>query len=97
MNQIQRINARGHANGWHADMLQAQAAREGRTMAEAFVDSVRRTYAFNVPGTATAVLRHANQYRPTMLAYKFADDSQVICAGTFVTVRRGALWDFSLC
>jgi hypothetical protein len=67
--ELARINARGHARGWHAEQLQANAARDGRSMADSFRESVQEASAFNVPAEAVGIERGS-------IVYRFADGSE---------------------
>jgi hypothetical protein len=61
--ELARINGRGHARGWHAGELERQAAREGRSMADFFGESIRDATAFNVPAEAIHIHRGRVFYR----------------------------------
>lgn len=67
--RLDEINSRGMAGGWHAQQLQARAAREGRTMADVFKESIRGSSAFSVPAKATAI---TSQW----ITYQFLDGSK---------------------
>jgi hypothetical protein len=67
--ELARINGRGHARGWHAQQLQTKAARDGRSMADAFLESIENASAFNVPAEAV-------QIRRGRVLYRFADGSE---------------------
>ena len=67
--ELGRINGRGHAHGWHAQQLQAEAGRQGRSMADVFRDSIQESSAFNVPAEAVCIHRGR-------VFYRFADGSE---------------------
>lgn len=69
MTQLESINARGLARGWHAEQLQAKAASMGVTMATAFLASLGNTSAFNVPAEAV-------KCTPQWITYRFIDGSE---------------------
>lgn len=66
MSKAALINSKGYANGWHAQMLQAEAARTGVTMAGLFHQKIGTAY--NVPATCTKV-------DSVWCYYRFADGS----------------------
>lgn len=67
--KLARINGRGHARGWHAQQLHARAIREGRGMADLFLDSLRDTCAFTVPAEAVRMRRR-------LVVHRFSDGSE---------------------
>lgn len=80
MTHQQEINSRGLASGWHAQELQAKAARTGQTMAELFRESIRDSSAFNVPAACTRVSL-------VYVYYRFTDGSEL----KFPNRRRGTV------
>lgn len=75
MNQKDRINARGHAGGWHARQLEAECKRTGETMAARFWRNAANTGAFNVPAECVKV-QGAGLGRRRVF-YRFADGSEL--------------------
>jgi hypothetical protein len=67
--EVQRINDRGFARGWHATMLQREATQTGRTMAALHSERVANVAAYNVPAEATAI-------RGGKVHYRFIDGSE---------------------
>lgn len=53
--EIQRINDRGWATGWHAERLAAEAKSQGKTMAALFSAKAAVSSAFNVPAKAVKI------------------------------------------
>lgn len=66
--RVAEINARGWANGWHAQQLQEQAKRQGVDMATQFVRNIAGASAFNVFAKAVRVTAE-------WVYYEFADGS----------------------
>lgn len=69
MKRIDQINSRGYANGWHAEQLQARAARQGETMADCFKRETLNSAGFNVPAQCVKVTKN-------WIHYQFADGSK---------------------
>lgn len=67
---IQRLNSRGFARGWHAEMLQRDATRLGATMAALFLQRIKNASAYNVPAEAISA-------RGAKVQYRFLDGSTV--------------------
>lgn len=67
-----KINSRGHANGWAAQQLAKQAAKQGETMAAVWLRSTSDSVAYNVPAKAIIATE-------TKAIYVFLDGSEVIC------------------
>jgi hypothetical protein len=73
--EIDRINARGFARGWHATMLKRESTQTGRTMAALHLERVANVSAFNVPAEATAI-------KGGKVHYRFIDGSE--CSHPYV-------------
>jgi hypothetical protein len=63
------INAKGLANGWHAQRLAAMAKQTGRTMADLHREQIAGASAFSVPAECTKVTA-------TKVFYRFSDGSE---------------------
>jgi ribonuclease I len=63
MTEVQRINGRGFARGWHATELQRKATAAGQSMAEYFAAEIALASAFNVPAEATVIKGGRVHYR----------------------------------
>lgn len=65
------INSKGHARGWHAQMLKKKAESQERTMAEIWLGDIFNSMAFNVPAELIELTsKHAK--------YRFLDGSECI-------------------
>jgi hypothetical protein len=60
---IEKLNARGFARGWHAQMLQGRAERRGVTMSALFCEEIRGKSAYNFLAEAVSLSRGKVTFR----------------------------------
>lgn len=73
MNEVDRINDNGFANGWHAQQLLKDSQAKGATMANLWNEKTKGKSAFNVYARCTKVTSN-------LVHYEFLDKSTVIIA-----------------
>lgn len=66
--EARRINDKGLAGSWQAQLLEARAKAQGRTMAEVWRADVAQSVAFSVPARCIGV-------SSKRVSYEFADGS----------------------
>lgn len=68
MSQLESINCRGLANGWHAQQLQQRSHDNGETMSVCYERSIKNSSACSVPAKAIKITN-------AFITYQFLDGS----------------------